>query len=151
MRSRAAASALAAPLTRAACLPRPSPRSAATSWDGAHPPEHAIDGDDRTFWVTTGMFPQELVITLGARAQVSRVVLRSVGIRRLSILGCAAEQPGAYEALVPERELADCGRGQQSEVFELRNSEARHVKLVIHAGWDHIVAVNSLQIEGQKR
>ncbi|KAG8461526.1 hypothetical protein KFE25_001130 [Diacronema lutheri] len=122
----------------------------ATSWDQAHPPEHAIDGDDATFWVTTGMFPQELVVTLPASSAVARVMLRSVGIRRISIHACPTEQPGAYDTVLPETEIADGAGSRQSEVFTVKMEAVRHVKLVIHAGWDHFVAVNDIRLDGRK-
>lgn len=135
-----------------ACARRlpPLPTLAATSWDVAHPPEHTIDGDDRTFWVTTGMFPQELVVALETRSEVSRISLRSVGIRRLSIQASPSETPGVYDTVVPETEVADSGRSRQSETFSVRIPQARHVKFIIHAGWDHFVTINDIQIEGHK-
>lgn len=38
--------------------------AAATCADERHPPENTLDGTESTFWMTTGLFPQELVIAL---------------------------------------------------------------------------------------
>ena len=38
----------------------------ATSFDERHAPDTIIDGDDTTFWTTTGSYPQEFVVKLGA-------------------------------------------------------------------------------------
>ena len=46
---------------------------ATCSDDDRHPPGCAIDGTPGTCWVTTGMFPQELVVRLGKQTPVSRV------------------------------------------------------------------------------
>jgi heat shock protein beta-11 len=32
--------------------------------DERHPPENILDGTDRTFWVTTGLFPQQVCFCL---------------------------------------------------------------------------------------
>ena len=46
----------------------------ATSTEGRHPPSSIIDGDERTFWMSTGLFPQELVLALPQQTQVHRVL-----------------------------------------------------------------------------
>merc|ERR1719181_355393 len=35
-----------------------------TSYDERHPPENIIDGNPRSFWATTGLYPQEFIIQL---------------------------------------------------------------------------------------
>ena len=54
----------------------------ATSFDERFPPENILDGAESfgaeaigTFWMTTGMFPQELVIALDKPVQVSQIVI----------------------------------------------------------------------------
>jgi hypothetical protein len=54
----------------------------ATSVDERFPPENIIDGAESfgaeaigTFWMTTGMFPQELVVALANPVQVSQIVI----------------------------------------------------------------------------
>jgi heat shock protein beta-11 len=106
-----------------------------------------IDGDERTFWVTTGMFPQEIVVSLGTAANVASVTIRSVGLRRISMHSCASEQPTSYEAVMPETELADRGESAHVQSFALKIPQARHVKLIIHEGYSHFVAVNSIALE----
>jgi heat shock protein beta-11 len=123
---------------------------AATSWDSSHPPDNVLDGDERTFWATTGMFPQEIVVTLGAVSDVSQVRIVSVGLRRISIHSCATEQPGSYETVVPEKEIADQGAGRQSDTVKTNMRGVRHVKIIIHAGWGHFAAISSIALEGHK-
>lgn len=45
----------------------------ATCADERHPPENIIDPKDASFWVTTGLYPQEFVIKLGSTSQVNKV------------------------------------------------------------------------------
>ena len=45
----------------------------ATCGDERHPPENIIEPKDGSFWVTTGLYPQEFVIKLGSTAQVNKV------------------------------------------------------------------------------
>ena len=45
----------------------------ATCGDERHPPENIIEPKDSSFWVTTGLYPQEFVIKLGSTSQVNKV------------------------------------------------------------------------------
>lgn len=93
------------------------------------------------------MFPQEIVVSLGAAANVASVTIRSVGLRRISLHSCTSEQPTAYEAVMPETELPDKGERPHVQSFPLRIAQARHVKLVIHEGYAHFAAVSGITLE----
>ncbi|KAH6580611.1 hypothetical protein BASA60_002795, partial [Batrachochytrium salamandrivorans] len=45
----------------------------ATSEHPKHPPSNILDGNIKTFWVSTGLFPQQLIVTLAAPALVSKI------------------------------------------------------------------------------
>ncbi len=47
--------------------------------DDRFPPENILDGKDATFWMTTGMFPQECVLSLKAGVKVSKITTLSLG------------------------------------------------------------------------
>ena len=54
-----------------------------------------IDGNEKTFWVTTGMFPHELLLGFkGSAATISKVRLWSYHIRKLTIEKCVTRSPG---------------------------------------------------------
>lgn len=58
----------------------------ATSVDTKHPPENAIDESEKSFWITTGLFPQELIIELKERAKVSTARLIGTNRARTSFI-----------------------------------------------------------------
>ena len=45
----------------------------ATALDSEHPPTNIVDNDETTFWMTTGLFPQEVVLQFKNPAQITRV------------------------------------------------------------------------------
>ncbi|XP_055498217.1 intraflagellar transport protein 25 homolog isoform X2 [Leucoraja erinacea] len=45
----------------------------ATSGDEKHPPENIVDGNTETFWITTGMFPQEFILRFPELIKISCV------------------------------------------------------------------------------
>ncbi|MEE6495609.1 hypothetical protein FKM82_002095 [Ascaphus truei] len=72
----------------------------ATSSDERHPPEHIIDGNPETFWTTTGMFPQEFIISLRGLLKISKITLQSTWIRSLRIEKSVSKEPINFERFV---------------------------------------------------
>jgi len=54
----------------------------ATCYDERFPPENIIDGNEGTFWLTTGLYPQEFVVELSQVTQVTRVTTVSMHGKR---------------------------------------------------------------------
>ena len=50
----------------------------ATCSDERHPPHNALDEDERSFWVTTGLFPQEIVVKFVNREKTYNELLISI-------------------------------------------------------------------------
>jgi heat shock protein beta-11 len=42
----------------------------ATSIDPRYPPNAVLDPDEKSHWMTTGMYPQEVLVDFGERATV---------------------------------------------------------------------------------
>ena len=57
-----------------------------TSADPRHGAASVIDGDARTFWLSTGLFPQELLIRLAEPSALSSITVLSAHARRIALL-----------------------------------------------------------------
>lgn len=89
----------------------------ASSFDLKHPPSSVIDGEYNTFWLTTGAFPQEIVIQLGEPSIIKGVelgkyhiiliilvnfALVSCGIRNVQLSKCEGAQANTWENIAEE-------------------------------------------------
>ena len=45
----------------------------ASCMDERHPPENIVDGSDRTFWITTGLFPHQIIMSFAAEIELDRI------------------------------------------------------------------------------
>merc|ERR1712195_65934 len=54
-----------------------------TSFDERNPPSNILDGFDRSFWATGGLYPQEFMINLDQSYQIASVKLLTAGVRTL--------------------------------------------------------------------
>ncbi|XP_052448206.1 intraflagellar transport protein 25 homolog isoform X2 [Carassius gibelio] len=76
----------------------------ATSSDENHPPENIVDGKTETFWISTGVFPQELMIRFPDNKSIFNVSIHSYNIKRLRIEKGSSDDAYQCEA------VADTGR-----------------------------------------
>nr|XP_060629530.1 intraflagellar transport protein 25 homolog isoform X5 [Anolis sagrei ordinatus] len=96
----------------------------ATSSDEKFPPENILDGRSDTFWTTTGMFPQEFIISLN----------KCVTINKLTIQ-CYLELQST------EGEL-------QIEEFSFPDMQAAYLRFIILSAFDAFVSVHRVIVEG---
>jgi len=119
----------------------------ATSVDERFPPENMLDGKDSTFWMTTGMFPQEFVLMLRAPIQVSKITTLSLNVKKLSVEKCDQDRPESFEKVF-EVELANRGDRLQTEVHQV-NIKAKYLKFTLASGHGEFASVNRVSVVGE--
>ncbi|XP_034271015.1 intraflagellar transport protein 25 homolog isoform X3 [Pantherophis guttatus] len=83
----------------------------ATSSDEMYPAENIIDGRSETFWTTTGMFPQEFIISFHKCVTISKLTIQCYLVKRLRIEKSVSKDPVDFEKCI-ER-----GKSQRPEFF----------------------------------
>ncbi|KAM4022628.1 intraflagellar transport protein 25 homolog [Anomaloglossus baeobatrachus] len=120
--------------------------SLATSSDERHSAESIIDGNPETFWTTTGMFPQEFIISMNGLQKIGKITLESSLIRSLKIYTSSSKEATNFEPCM-ERELEHVEGQFQTEEITLPGVQAVHLRFVILSGYDHFVSVRSVSAE----
>eukprot|EP00898_Chlorokybus_atmophyticus_P002748 jgi/Chlat1/3474/Chrsp23S03675 len=91
-----------------------------TSSDTRHPADNVLDGNDSTFWVSTGGYPQALMLKFESPVLVGRVRLYTTNARKVVVERCeSAQLPGQFEKVF-EVELPDKGNRMQMESHQVR-------------------------------
>lgn len=120
----------------------------ATSCDTRHPVSNVIDGSEKTFWASTGLYPQELVLAFAGSVQPAKLKLTMQNVKEITIEKSDSTTPTNFEKLL-EAEVQDRGVGRlQVEVHNVPRTQARFLKFTIHAGWDDICAIHRIQVDG---
>ncbi|XP_024909075.1 intraflagellar transport protein 25 homolog isoform X1 [Cynoglossus semilaevis] len=129
----------------------------AASSDENHPPENIIDGNTNTFWMSTGMFPQEFIIRFAEPTMVSVVTVDSYNVKHLKIeknttqsasqfeFGTEKEITGSPLLLLTEFENTE--GHLQSNALSLSGSSATHLRFIITRGYDHFVSVHRVSVQ----
>ena len=118
-----------------------------SSWDSAHPPEHALDGQKDTYWVTTGAFPQEIVITLSAPMRITSLETRTAGVRHMTIQKSTTETPSGWDD-IRVTEIPDGGDEVQTETHAVDPTTVRHLRILLRSGHGEFAAVYSVNAQG---
>ncbi|KAL6114386.1 intraflagellar transport protein 25 homolog [Pungitius pungitius] len=118
----------------------------ATSSDNNHPPENIIDGNTNTFWMSTGMFPQEFIIRFAQSTPVSAVTVDSYNVKHLNIEKNTSQNASQFE-FVTEQECKHTEGHLQSNTILLNGSNATHLRFVITSGYDHFVSVHRVSVQ----
>jgi len=125
---------------------------AATASDERHPASTIIDGSEKTFWYTTGMYPHEATIKLGDDTNPDggtvEVVLKSRHVRVFTLLTSARGDAKVWDELFKSNEVEKSQYEMQTTTKQIRlPASVRHVKLRIDNGWEEFAAVHELRIE----
>ncbi|TYZ57324.1 hypothetical protein PybrP1_008038 [[Pythium] brassicae (nom. inval.)] len=104
--------------------------TAATSFDPNFPPANILDGEHATKWVTTGSFPQEVVVQLATTASISRVKTWSTNVKEVTV------------------ELNENDGNLQVESESVKLGDASFIKFKIVSGWNDFVALHRVSVEG---
>ncbi|CCI40686.1 unnamed protein product [Albugo candida] len=96
----------------------------ATSFDPTYPPSKILDGGQETKWVTTGSFPQEVILQFGNCSTISR-------IKTWTCNGLIEHEGNV-----------------QVEIEMVAAKEVTFLKFRIISGWSDFASVNRLSVEG---
>ncbi|KAH8871503.1 Intraflagellar transport protein 25 [Schistosoma japonicum] len=127
--------------------------SLATSYDENYPPDNVLDKNESSFWMTTGIFPQILVVSLVQPKKIKKIRILSCDIKILRVVKSydskafhfAVETSSHAEVdnFILESEITLPHSDGQLQITELpvKNAHLRHLRLNILSGYNHFVAV----------
>ncbi|XP_051543935.1 intraflagellar transport protein 25 homolog isoform X1 [Myxocyprinus asiaticus] len=117
-----------------------------SSSDENHPPENIIDGKTETFWVSTGMFPQEFIIRFPDNMKIFTISIHSYNIKNLRIEKGTSEDADKFEAIA-ETEFEHTESSLQNNDINVNVSNATHLRFLILSGYDHFVSVHKVSVQ----
>ncbi|PIK36239.1 putative intraflagellar transport protein [Apostichopus japonicus] len=119
----------------------------ATSSDSGNPPENMIDGRLDTFWASTGLYPQEFILSFTTLVNLKTIKVNSFQVKGLKIERSVQQEPTDFETL-KDAELSPSDASLQTEEYKVDSSTAKHLRFIITSGYDHFFSVHRLSVEG---
>ncbi|XP_058493191.1 intraflagellar transport protein 25 homolog [Solea solea] len=118
----------------------------ASSSDENHPPENIIDGNTNTFWMSTGMFPQEFIIRFAEPTNISSLTVDSYNVKHLKVEKNMSQNASQFE-FVTEKDCEHTEGHLQSNSVSLSGGSAVHLRFIITTGHDHFVSVHRVGVQ----
>ncbi|KAJ8263011.1 hypothetical protein COCON_G00154680 [Conger conger] len=118
----------------------------AASSDENYPPENIIDGNTESFWISTGMFPQEFIVRFSEAVKMSLITIHSYNVKNLRIEKNTSSDATDFE-LITQKEFEHTDGHLQENDFQLSATTATHLRFIITSGYDHFVSVHSVTVQ----
>mmetsp|Transcript_38694 Transcript_38694/g.77946 ORF Transcript_38694/g.77946 Transcript_38694/m.77946 type:complete len:375 (-) Transcript_38694:126-1250(-) len=121
-----------------------------SSLDADHPGENVIDGREGSYWLSTGMYPQEILLALAYPCLISAVRLAATSVRAVRIEGCSEDTPVNFKALA-EVELTDSQGLLQVEDLPCDQApwQVEFLRVVILSGWHDFCSVHAVRVDAE--
>jgi heat shock protein beta-11 len=118
-----------------------------TAFDIEHPPTNVNDNDETTFWMTTGLFPHEIVLQFRKPAQITRITTVTAKVKNMFVFAALDKDLTDWEEIdttnLPELPV------KQEETHQLNYQRPSYaIKIVISRGWGPFVAIYLVRVEG---
>jgi heat shock protein beta-11 len=123
--------------------------TSSTGHSASHPPSAVADGNSRTFWTSTGMYPQELTIALASVSDIKKIEIMGMGIRNMEVLTGDALTSSSNWEIIDKKRVDDAdGELQRLTPDVPNNIKSGFVKIKIITGWSDIISIFKISITG---
>mmetsp|Transcript_35166 Transcript_35166/g.56531 ORF Transcript_35166/g.56531 Transcript_35166/m.56531 type:complete len:294 (-) Transcript_35166:65-946(-) len=123
-----------------------------TSRDHRFPASNILDGDPRTFWLSTGLFPQEIMIGLPSVSTIERIKICTANVRVVTLeISETMKGTDFKEVFEVELDRRPPGRKRQryvSSSISTKKFNAQYLRFRFHSGWKAFAAMYSVEAEG---
>mmetsp|Transcript_24066 Transcript_24066/g.71625 ORF Transcript_24066/g.71625 Transcript_24066/m.71625 type:complete len:137 (-) Transcript_24066:84-494(-) len=120
-----------------------------SSLDMNHPGDNIIDGSEHSYWISTGLYPQEILFELSSPAPVNSIRISTTNVKSVRIEACAEDKPVNFKTLV-ERDLEEKQGSLQTEELTPKDGggeTASFVKVVVLSGWHDFCSVHKVAVQ----
>ncbi|KAI8895307.1 galactose-binding domain-like protein [Globomyces pollinis-pini] len=120
--------------------------TASTSSHPDYPESNILDGQLKTFWITTGILPQEFILTFPQKTFIKKVIVSSRNVAEWVVYHTSDKK---FE-LFAEQVLEDIDGIQTCVIEPVNGYEVLHLKFVILKAHDAFASIHRLVCYGDK-
>ncbi|XP_043190760.1 uncharacterized protein LOC122364455 [Amphibalanus amphitrite] len=121
----------------------------ASSFDARYPPKCIVDGRMDTFWMTTGLYPQQFVLKLPGLHALDKISIQTYNVKDLLIERTNSEEPEKFEPIATKSFQHQAGK-LQTETVSPQDVTANYLRFRILTGHAPFVSVHRMSISGRE-
>ena len=116
------------------------------SYDEKHPPENIFDNNKKTFFSSTGMFPQEICVQFEPFKIVNNVSLTGYGIKKIAIHTCENDSAVNFIKQIEQNNVPK-SNGLQSIKLDLKkNPRVKVMKIEVLEGYEDYFTIHTFGV-----
>lgn len=120
----------------------------ASSFDEKYPPNNIFSSNKSMFWSSTGIYPQELIISLPNSKSVSEIEISAFNIKHLLIESCENDSAVKFTTQCEVNNIpATENKLQEIKSRFNSNSSNKIIKIIILEGYNDFCTVNFVNIK----
>ncbi len=118
-----------------------------TSYDDKYPPHNILSSSNSMFWVSTGLYPQEIVLNLPLQKVINEIQISCIGIKKLSIEACENDSAVKFTVQSEQANIPNKNSVQDINCKFNSKSTSKIIKIVIHEGHGFFSCINNVSIK----
>ena len=118
----------------------------ASSYDERNPPSNIFSNNNKEFFASTGMFPQELCIQFETERIVKAINISQYGIKRIEIQTCENDSVVSFTKQAEQSEVPMGSSLQNISLNLTQSPRVKVLKVVIVEGYEDFFTVHKVTI-----
>lgn len=120
-----------------------------TSYDDKYPPSNVLNSNNSMFWTSTGLYPQELVVSLRQPKPLRELEIISNNIKKLSIETCENDTAVKFITQFEKDNISKSEGSLQTTkcAFSDTSYLNKIIKIIIVEGYSKFCSINSIKIK----
>jgi heat shock protein beta-11 len=120
-----------------------------SSFDEKYSPLNVLDSSNKIFWTSTGMYPQELILSLDIERTVNSINVIGYNIKKLVVESC--ENENSITSTFRQAEMNEIafkeGKIQDFIVDFSVKKPMKLIKFIVLEGYDDFCSVNTITLK----
>ena len=118
----------------------------ASSYDEKHPPENIFDNNKKTFFSSTGMFPQEICVQFEPFKIVNNVSLTGYGIKKIAIHTCENDSAVNFIKQIEQNDVPKSNDLQSIKLDLKKNPRVKVMKIEVLEGYEDYFTIHTFGV-----
>ena len=118
-----------------------------TSYDDKYPPNNILDSSNSIFWTSTGLYPQEIVLSMPQSKVINEIIIKGVNIKKVSIETCENDSAVKFTSQCDLSNIQEKKSIQEIQCKFLNKTSSKIVKIIIYEGYNFFCCINSINIK----
>ena len=118
-----------------------------SSYDEKNPPENILNDSKKSFFSSTGMYPQEICIQFDNPKKIGCIIVYCYGIKKVSIQSCENDSVVNFKIQAEQNEIPKGNGLQKIKLNLVKNPIVKVLKIEVLEGYEDFFTIHNVEIQ----